>query len=236
MRTFQLNNEQLQSLRRFHREAKKRSAPEAYRINAVILLGTGWSLKETSDALLLDEETLSSYVKKYKEGQLEGLLKMDYQGRVFKLPIEKMVELEEHLKKNLCQTTAQVVAHVYNNYGVLYSRSGMSALLHRLGFTYKKPKLVPVELTEELQEQFIEDLMEFFETKSDKEPILFYDSTHPQYNTLADHGWIKKGAEVFLPSHSARGRVNVSGAIDIEMLMLLQVFLKKSMEKQLFRF
>jgi len=51
-----------------------------YRINAVILLGTGWTVKQVAEALLLDEDTLSNYIKKYKEGGFSNLLKTLHQG------------------------------------------------------------------------------------------------------------------------------------------------------------
>ena len=56
MQGFYLTPDQLAELRIAHKsESYKRSA---YKINAIILLGTGWKLKEVKEALLLDEETL----------------------------------------------------------------------------------------------------------------------------------------------------------------------------------
>jgi transposase len=222
MQNFILSPQELASLRASHKAEKQK--PDAYRINAVILLGSGWTLQATSDALLLDEETLRSYVKKYSEGGLEELLRTNYQGRATKLPIEKMVEFEEHLKTHLYQTTSKIIDYVEKVYGVHYSHSGMADLLHRLGFTYKKPKLFPEKFDLELQDCFKEMMLKFFESKKDNEAVLFYDSAHPQYNTLSDYGWIKKGQEVALPSHSARGHVNVSGVIDIETLEVMTVY------------
>jgi len=46
-----------------------------------ILLGTGWTLTRVKQVLLLDEETLLSYVKKYQEKGIEGLIRTHYQGR-----------------------------------------------------------------------------------------------------------------------------------------------------------
>ena len=73
MKNFNLTDEEVQELRVAHKSAKNKA--DAYRINAVILLGTDWSLEEVVDALLLDGETLRNYVKNYKDGGLEQLLK-----------------------------------------------------------------------------------------------------------------------------------------------------------------
>ena len=61
MSKFHLTPVQVQELRLAHRAERNRNA--AYKINAVILLGTGWKLKAVKEALLLDDETLRSYVK-----------------------------------------------------------------------------------------------------------------------------------------------------------------------------
>ena len=53
MKNFNLTHQELKTLRIEHKIAKKHSAKSAYRINAVILLGTGWTLQEVSNALLL---------------------------------------------------------------------------------------------------------------------------------------------------------------------------------------
>ena len=67
------------ALRSAHRAERNRRA--AYKINAVILLGTGWTLAEVSEALLLDDETLRSYVEKYRTDGLSTLLQTHYAGR-----------------------------------------------------------------------------------------------------------------------------------------------------------
>ena len=78
MKGFKLSKEELAFLRLTHKsEHYKRSA---YKINALILLGTSWTLQEVKDALLLDDETLRGYVKKYQVGGLPELLKVDYKG------------------------------------------------------------------------------------------------------------------------------------------------------------
>jgi len=47
------------------------------------------------------------------------------------------------LEKHIYLTTSEVIEYVKNKFSVIYSLSGMRDLLHRLGYEYKKPKLVP---------------------------------------------------------------------------------------------
>lgn len=52
MKGFDLTPSEIQELRAAHRSAKsKKNVTAAYKINSIILLGTGWSLQEVSEAL-----------------------------------------------------------------------------------------------------------------------------------------------------------------------------------------
>ena len=78
MKGFELKKDELANLKQaLKSEHYKRSA---YKINAVILLGSGWTLEQVKEALFLDDETLSGYVKDYQKGGLPLLLKVDFKG------------------------------------------------------------------------------------------------------------------------------------------------------------
>jgi transposase len=78
MKRFTLKKDELETLKQaLKSEHYKRSA---YKINAVLLLGSGWTLEEVKNALFLDDETLSGYVKDYQEGGLSLLLRVNYKG------------------------------------------------------------------------------------------------------------------------------------------------------------
>jgi hypothetical protein len=83
MKDFWLSNEQLAELRAAHRSERNKHA--AYKIKAVILLGSGWRVNQVKEALLLDDETLRSYVEKYQSGGIEALVKTHYLGRLSQL-------------------------------------------------------------------------------------------------------------------------------------------------------
>lgn len=216
MENFNLTKSEIATLRIEHKLAKKSSAKLAYRINAIILLGSGWSIANVSDALLLDDATLRSYVKKFKDGGVKLLLSDNYNGRQSFLSDEQKIELTEHLENKLYRTSIEIIKYVNSNYKVKYSTRGMCNLLHDLGFTYKKPKLIPSGFNYAAQEEFIEYFNEFIKNKKDTESVVFYDSSHPQYQSTTDYGWIKKGKEMLLKNHGNRGRVNISGGVDID--------------------
>lgn len=216
MKDFELTDEQIKELRLEHRDTKNRNY--AYKINAVILLGTGWTLEKTGEALLLDTETLRSYVNKYKHGGAKELLNTNYLGRSSMLNDEEKTQLIDELSAKIYRTTKEVIAYVKKTFQLSYSRSGMTKLLNELGFSYKKPKLIPSGADPIKQEEFIELFEQFLENKNEFEPILFYDSSHPSYETHPNYGWFKRGQDVMIPNHGKRGTVNISGAVDLETL------------------
>ena len=180
MRNFELTPEEVIELRVAHKSAKKHSAPAAYKINAIILLGTDYSLEEAAKALLLDEETLRAYLSSYKTGGIPKLIDTNYKGSKSFLTQEQFTELQTELDTNIHLTTQSVVDFVKNKFDINYSISGMTALLHKLDYIYKKPKLIPKGPSEEIQEAFIECYKEFMKTKSAKEAVFFCDAVHPK--------------------------------------------------------
>jgi transposase len=216
MKGFELSKDELADLRRAHKsEYYRRSADK---IKSVVLLGSGWTLEEVKDALLLDEETLRSYVKKYQEGGLPALLKVEFKGSEPQLSVAEVEQLCGALNTQIFLTTQSVIDYVKKKFGVTYSQSGMRDLLHRLDYEYKKPKLVPGNPDHEAQELFAEQYEEFMLNKPDNVEVLFVDAVHPQHNTMAAYGWIKRGEKRKVQTNSGRERLNLHGAMNAETL------------------
>ena len=214
MKNFTLTDAELINLRAAHKA--ERNKKSAYRINAIILLGSGWQIAQVKEALLLDDETLRNYVRKYQEGGIQELLTTNYSGRQSSLSSDQESLLCSELETTIHLTTASVIEFVKKTYGITYSSSGMTKLLHRLGYTYKKPKLIPGNPNREQQEEFVQFYESFLENKRENEEILFVDAVHPEHNTLAAYGWIKKGDKRCLKTNCGRQRLNLHGAVNAE--------------------
>jgi transposase len=214
MKNYCLPKTKLDALRVAHKVARKKN--EADRIKAVYLLGSGWAIKRVHEALLLDEDTLRNYMRNYEEGGLKQLLAKDYKGSESRLSEEQMDVLRKELDSAIYLTTKAVVSYVEKKFSIKYSQSGMRDLLHRIGYEYKKPKLVPGNPDYEAQEIFAQQYEEFMLTKADDVEVLFLDAVHPQHNTMAAYGWIKKGEIRELKTSSGRDRLNLHGAINAE--------------------
>ena len=97
-----------------------------------------------------------------------------------------------------------------------YTARGMTALLHRPGFVYKKTKQVPVKADEEKQRAFIKEYKKIKRKKGKDDVIYFADASHPQHNSLPSCGWILKGETKELKSNTGRKRLNLHGALNLE--------------------
>jgi transposase len=111
-----------------------------------------------------------------------------------------------------------VAAWVEAEFGVVYTTSGMTALLHRLGFVYKKPKLVPGKADREAQEAHLAKYEALKKNKGENDVICFMDAVHPQHNPVLGYGWIKRGEVFKIPSNTGRRRLNINGALSVNTL------------------
>lgn len=215
MRDYRLTSQEIADLRAAHRAT--RDVREAYRINAVILLGKGRTATDVADALLIDPDTVREYHKRYKSGGVDELLRMSFVGSEALLDAAQLAELDAHLQTHLYLTAESVARYVEGRWGVRYTPSGMTAVLRRLGYRYKKAKLEPGKHpAPEVQAEFVEKYEKIKENKPEGAVIYFMDATHPQHNPVLGSGWIKRGKEYPIQSNTGRQRLNINGAINVQ--------------------
>lgn len=99
-----------------------------------------------------------------------------------------------------------------------YTVGGMTTLLHKLGFSYKKPKGVPGKADRKEQEAFVR---KYNKLKKKEGLIYFADSTHPMLNPVLSSGWIRKGGDFAVRTNSGRERVNINGEIELSTLSVV---------------
>jgi transposase len=196
----------------FHELKVERHAKYSDRIKTILLLDKGWTHEKISEALFLDEGTIRNYRKRYVEGGILGLVTDTYSGKRCHLSDKEKDLLSNYLQSKICMDSKEIVAYIQKNFDVTYSISGVTALLHSMGFTYKKTKPVPGKAKREAQELFI---VAYNRLKSKGGKIYFADSTHPHHNAVISYGWIKKGEDFEILCNSGRHRLNINGAVDI---------------------
>ena len=193
MLDYHLKPDPLAELRRAHRGAL--NVREAYRINAVILLAEGWSATQVGTALLLDPDSVRTYFKRYQHGGLDELLRMSFIGREALLNDAPLRELDGYLQGHLHHTVQAVICWVAARFGVRYTLGGMTTVLHRRRFVFKKTQLIPGKASAEHQEKLVAEYQKLKENQGEHEVVLFMDATHPQHNPIVGRGWIKRGQD-----------------------------------------
>ena len=216
MKDYTLSKEKLAELESLHRNLRDKR--QADRVKAVIALSKGWSAAQVAEILLFDESTSRHYFERYQQGGSQALLDDNYCGAEPKLDKHQMQQLESYLEDHILPDAKSVIAYIDKQYGVCYSVSGVTDLLHRLGFSYKKPTHVPGKQDPARQQVFIEEYEQLKADKGENDPLYFADATHPQHNSVPSYGWIKTGQEKALKANCGRQRLNINGAINIETL------------------
>ena len=212
--SLQITSNELQALKaRLKIERRKNGCPRAaLKINVILALAKGISHADVAYTLEIDFDTVRNYLAKYNEGKLNGLLKDGYLGKEAFLNKEQQESLKVELRINLYQTTSAVQRYVEQAFDVTYSRSGMTKLLHSLGFSYKKPKKFTFKTSPEEQKEFLNDVME--PLLSEKGSVnLFMDASHPTISTETSYGWFETGKETVLKEQGSKSRLNILGSV-----------------------
>ncbi len=209
-----LTGDQKIILQEAHHSSRLRKSAD--RIKTILLLNDGFDYAQIAKILLLDEMTIRRYEKEYRQNGIDGLLQCHYQGSSGLLTKQEEEELRTYLRENIYQTVKSVVAYVDKTYGLDYSIEGMTHLLHRLHFAYKKTKVIPGKHNPEKQEQFKKEYEELKQTKKPEDKIYFLDACHPHHNNRPFYAWIYKGEEKSIKTNSGRDRLNLNGALSLE--------------------
>lgn len=186
----------------------------ADRIKAILLLDSDWSYIKIAEALLLDDQTIRNYESTFTSQGIEALLSDSYRGGAKKLSAAQEVEVRNHIVKHTYHASSQIIAYVRLTYSLEYSEQGMVHLLHRLGFVYKKTKLVPGKADAEKQREFVKSYEQLIGTQNENDETLFMDGVHPQHNPISGYAWILKGKDKEIPTNTGRKRINLNGALN----------------------
>ena len=187
------------------------------RANALVLLDDGWSCQRVAQALLLNDDTVRGWHKLYEQRGLEGLTSFDMGGSASFLSAAQQEALKAFVGTALPRSTREVGAFIAWEFGLVYeSRSGLVALLHRLGLEYHKPEAIPRQLDEAKQQAFIEDYENTLNSLGNDEVVLFADAVHPTHAARPVGCWAAKGENLAIEQTSGRERINIHGAINLE--------------------
>jgi transposase len=212
---FPLSSEDRVLFRKLHKTEKNKKIAD--RIKAILLFDNGYSQRQISEILLIDEDTVANWLKRYElSHNIGGFLGDDYLPYEGKLTCQQTEQVKGYISENIITDSKQVVDYIKEQFGITYSTSGIQYLIKALGFTYKQLTLFPSKADIEKQKQFEEQYRALRQNLSEKEVLLFLDGVHPQHNTRASKAWIAAGTEKYLKTNTGRARLNLNGVYNPE--------------------
>ena len=154
----------------------------ARRANALVLLDGGMRCAAIAKVLLLDDDTIRIWHRLYEEDGIGGLASFGHEGSACRLNEAQQGRLKAWIGATLPRTTRQIGAWIEQECGIAYQgRSGLIALLHRLGMEHRKPKAVSRKLDPDKQAAFIAAYEALLNHLADDEAVLFADAVHPTH-------------------------------------------------------
>jgi len=189
----------------------------ARRANALVLLDDGLSCEQVAAVLFLDDDTIRRWHALFLEESLEGLTRFESGGGTSRLSKMQEAALTSWIAETLPRSTRQVGAYIEREFNIVYeSRSGLIALLHRLGLEYSRPETIGRKLDVEKQEAFIAAYEALLNSLGPDEAVLFMDAVHPTHAARPVGCWAPAKESLAIEQTSGRQRLNIHGAIDLE--------------------
>jgi transposase len=202
-----------------HKEASENPCARARKKCWVVYLkGKRYAHQEIADVVRVDCDTVTEYLRKYRDGGLPGLLAEDYRK-----PEGRLDEYAERLKKvfeaSPPHTVGQAAEVIERETGLRLKPSACRAFLRKLGLRFRCCGLVPGKALDDekqlqAQQAFHDNHLQprLEEAKQGKRAVLFVDAAHFVMGAFLGMLWCF--ARQLLPSSCGRKRYNVLGAYD----------------------
>jgi transposase len=211
-----LTEKQLDEL---HKEASENPCARARKKCWVVYLkGKGFAHREIADVVRVDGDTVTSYVRKYRDGGLPGLLDENYRKGEGQLD-SHADRLKKLFEKSHPHTVNQAIEMIEQETGVRLKHSACRDFLRKLGMKCRRCGLVPGKAPDDekqlqAQQEFHDNKLQprLEEAKQGRRTVLFVDAAHFVMGAFLGMLWCF--ARVLLPSSSGRKRYNVLGAYD----------------------
>ena len=196
------------------RAGQTKDKHEHTRLCVILAKSEGMSLELIAQAHRISVQSVYRYLAEY---EAEEKTQHDQRGgSQSKLSEGEARELIEHLQKTTYLYARHICNYVRAKYGVDYTVAGITFWLKTQGFIYKEPIKVPGKLDPERQEAFIHTYEALKESLEEEEELFFMDAVHPEFQSKAVCGWIKRGEIKTLPSTSAQYRMHFIGALALK--------------------
>ena len=192
---------------------KQRRDDEGYvKVTVVLMLDAGWGAGQVAQALGLDEGTVYRYAQAWQRLGRDKYLVHEQPGYWGLLCSAGLAALSREVERTLYCDVRAIGAWLRRYWGVDYSVSGLTQLLHRLGFSYKLTTPVPCEADPVRQAAFLaEQLLPLLAQAEAGQAVgYFADAATPTHNPRSSRVWTRTGQPRPLSTVSGRERVNLN--------------------------
>jgi transposase len=210
IRKIELTNKERQAL--IKRISQTEDRKRADRLRVIWFKAQGLSHADIANLLNIGINQVTEYLRRYLENGLEAVCQTHYKGSRPYLTFEQLNELKIELITHVYTTAMQAVIWVQEKFQVTYSIWGMQKLLKKLGFTYKKNRLIPSKADPEAQRKFVEWFHKTRQALDEHDRIYFVDAVYVKHNAEVGYAWSELGHPHLIPSNTGRQRYHVLGA------------------------
>ena len=195
----------------------EKNKKKAERINIILLLHKGYSQKEVSDILNLDEDTVSKWKIAFENRvDLNSWLSTSYVPYFGKVSTLEMSKIRQYFSVFKVSNKKEIQSFLSVSSKVDYSISGLQRLLVRIGLSYQTIHRLPGKCPVDVQKKWVADFQDKLTQKSENEVFLFMDAVHPTHNTKYTKIWTIKGKPRYIESNTGREHLNICGAYNAD--------------------
>jgi transposase len=181
------------------------------RLSALLWLSDGMTQDQVADHLGVTSRQVRKWLRLFREQGLEALCTLNYLGGQPRLTEEQVGQLKDQIQTGAFHTTKHVRHWIQEAFGVVYTRGGVTELLHRIGASHHK-------VTGFFWKADVVEQQEFLDRYA-CDPVgpttrrYFVDACHPVWGVeLLYCCWLLVGQRFHVGVGSGRQRLNILGA------------------------
>lgn len=184
------------------------------RLHVIYLKATQYmSNVQISNILFIHFNSVSKYIRIYKEGGFEELCKTHYTVGGSQLEVCKESIIADFNKTSVC-SISQAICRIKALTGIERKPTQVRKFMHKHGFKYRKMAPIPAKVNVAYQQQWIEQKLNpaIEQAQKGEVHLLFCDAAHFTLSAFLCMVW--SVARVFLKTSHGRNRINVLGTVD----------------------
>ena len=188
--------------------------PRIYRkLMAIRMHGLGVPHGMIAGSLNISNDTVTNYVKLYRDEGLAGLLENRHYRPTSSIETF-LKKIEQSFSETPVATASEGAVRIESISGIRLSDSQARRIMVRLGMKFRKCAAVPGKADPQLQFKFLNDelLPRLEEAQRGERRVFFVDAAH--FVLGAFLGMIWSFTRIFVPSGCGRQRYNILGAVE----------------------